>query len=511
MAKAEDKGFGVGAALPRKEDRRFLRGKGMYVADVDIPGTLDVAFLRSAYAHGRLHGIEIPHDEEDRVYTAADLTRVDPVRVEPSVPGFKPANHHPLAKDKVRFAGECVAACLGTSRAEAEDLADALIVDIEDLPALHEPLTARNDPPALVHDDWGDNVFVQLDIAGGDIDSVRDAPVVVTRDYRMNRQSTSPLEPRAVLAHWDARAEELVVYLSTQIPHLMRTGLSQMLNLPTHQLRVIAPDVGGGFGSKARLMPEEIVVCAIALETGKPIRWLEDRREHLMAAPQAREHVYRVTAYADNDGIIQGIDAELTVNAGAYALWHSGPFMETGMAARNLTGPYRIEHMRCRTWTVATNKPPLGVYRGVARPGACFAIERTIDEVARAVGRDPLEVRMANMVPVDRMPYEAVGGMRFDNGDYPESVRRAADLVGYDGIRARQGQNADGRLWGGGPVVLHRADGARCGGMDPARFADHSRLRKRDGADQSGRHAGPAGRHPFPRTGDGNDPGAGRA
>ena len=450
VTNSKDTALGVGARLPRKEDQRFLRGKGLYVADVTIPGTLDVAFLRSAHAHGRLLGVEIPEGKEDRVYTAARLTRVNPVRVEPSVPGFKPADHHALATDKVRYAGECIAACIGSNRAEAEDLTDTLIADIEEMPALSDPLVARDDPPALVHDEWGDNVFVQADIAGGDIDSVRNAPVVVTRDYRMNRQSTSPLEPRAVLAHWDERASELLVYLSTQIPHLMRTGLSQMLNLPTHQLRIIAPDVGGGFGGKARLMPEEIVVCAIALETGKPIRWLEDRREHLMAAPQAREHFYRVTAYANHDGLIQGIDAELTVNAGAYALWHSGPFMETGMAARNLTGPYRIEHMRCRTWTVATNKPPLGVYRGVARPGACFAIERTIDEVARAVGRDPLDVRIANMVPADKMPYEAVGGMRFDNGDYPESVRRAATLVDYEGIRARQGLADDGRFWGVG-------------------------------------------------------------
>ena len=451
MTKTSESKYGVGASLPRKEDRRFLRGQGLYVADVHVPGILDVAFLRSQNAHGWLRGVEIPEGEEDRVYTAERLTRINPVRVEPSIPGFKPADHHALATDKVRFAGECIAACLGANRAEAEDLADATLADIEDLPALTEPLAARDDPPALVHDEWGDNVFVQRDIEGGDIDSVRDAPVVVTRDYRMNRQSVSPLEPRAVLAHWDERAEELVVHLSTQIPHLMRTGLSQVLNLPTHQLRVIAPDVGGGFGGKARLMPEEIVVCAIALESGKPIRWLEDRREHLMAAPQAREHVYRITAYADREGIIKGIDAELTVDAGAYALWHSGPFMETGMAARSLSGPYRIEHLRCRTWTVATNKAPMGVYRGVARPGACFAIERTIDEVARAVGRDPLEVRMANMVSADQMPYETVCGMRFDNGDYPESVRRVASLIDYEGIRARQGTvEPDGRLRGVG-------------------------------------------------------------
>ena len=450
MTTLENK-LGVGASLPRKEDHRFLRGQGLYVADVHMPGILNVAFLRSQHAHGSLLGIKIPEGEEDRVFTAERLTRVDPVRVEPSIPGFKPADHHALATDKVRFAGECIAACLGTNRAEAEDLADSIIVDIKELPAVTEPIAARDDPLAFVHEEWGDNIYVQHDIEGGDIDSVRDAPVVVTRDYRMNRQSVSPLEPRAVLAHWDKRLSELVVHLSTQVPHLMRTALSQYLNLPTHQLRVIAPDVGGGFGGKARLMPEEIVVCAIALETGKPIRWLEDRHEHLMAAPQAREHVYRITAYADGDGLIKGIDAELTVDAGAYALWHSGPFMETGMAARCLSGPYQIEHLRCRTWTVATNKAPMGVYRGVARPGACFAIERTMDEVARAVGRDPMEVRMANMVTAEQMPFETVGGMLFDNGDYPESVRRVASLVDYEGIRARQGvSEPDGRLWGVG-------------------------------------------------------------
>ena len=451
MTELEKNGFGIGASVLRKEDNRFLRGKGMYVGDVHVPGTLDVAFLRSPYAHGWLRGIDIPDCKATLVYTAERLSRVKPVRVEPSIPGFKPADHHALAMDKVRFAGECIAACVGASRADAEDLADELVAEIEELPALNDPVAARDAPTALVHDGWGDNVFVQVDIEGGDIESVGDAPVVVTRDYRMNRQSVVPLEPRAVIAYWDERADELVVYLSTQIPHLMRTGLSEVLDLPIHQLRVIAPDVGGGFGGKARLMPEEIVVCAIALDTGKPIRWLEDRREHLMAAPQAREHVYRVTAYADRDGAIKGIDAELTVNAGAYALWHSGPFMETGMAARSLAGPYRIDHLRCRTWTVATNKPPMGVYRGVARPGACFAIERTIDEVARAVGRDPLDVRVANMVTADQMPFQSVGGMIFDNGDYPESVRRAANLVGYGTVRARQGAMApDGRIWGVG-------------------------------------------------------------
>ena len=198
-------------------------------------------------------------------------------------------------------------------------------------------------------------------------------------------------------------------------------------------------------------MPEDLAVCAIALHTGRPVRWVEDVSEHLSAACQAREHVYRVTAYADERGIVAGIDAEIVIDGGAYALWHTGPFMETGMAARNLPGPYRIEHFHAETWTVATNKPPLGVYRGVARPGACFAIERTIDEVARAVGRDPLEVRIDNMVGPDEMPYRTVCDMKFDNGDYPEAARRAARLVDYEGVRTRQASPLpDGRLLGVG-------------------------------------------------------------
>ena len=443
--------YGVGSSILRKEDQRFLHGKGMYVADVRVPGIMDVAFVRSSHAHGRLLGIEIPKGKENKVYTAEHLKQINPIRVEPSVPGFKPANHYALAMDKVRFAGECVAACLSSSRAESEDLAEQITIDIAELPALNDPLQARENHTTLVHDEWGDNIFVQADIEGGNIRNVQNAPVVVKRVFRMNRQSVSPFEARAVLAFWDERANELIVYLSTQIPHLMRTGLSQALNIPNHQLRVIAPDVGGGFGGKARLMPEEIVICAIALETGKPIRWLEDRREHLMAAPQAREHVYEITAYANHNGLIKGIDAELTVNAGAYALWHSGPFMETGMAARNLTGPYQIENLRCKTWTVSTNKAPMGVYRGVARPGACFAIERIIDEVARTVGRDPIDVRIENMVNTSQMPYTTAGGMVFDNGNYPESVRRAAKLIDYEGVRARKNiLDEDGRLWGVG-------------------------------------------------------------
>ena len=218
----------------------------------------------------------------------------------------------------------------------------------------------------------------------------------------MNRQSGSPLEGRAVLACRDHRLDEVVIYASTQTPHTLRVAMGEILGIEERRIRVVAPDVGGGFGPKARLYPEEIILAALALELDHPVRWIEDRNEHLLTAAHTRDHHYKLTAYADRRGRILGIDTEIIVDAGAYGLWPQGPYQEANMAARTLPGPYTIANYRARTYTVATNKAPLGPYRGVGRPGACFAIERTIDEVARAVGRDPVDVRIENMVPPER-------------------------------------------------------------------------------------------------------------
>ena len=251
----------------------------------------------------------------------------------------------------------------------------------------------------------------------------------MTRQYRMNRQSGSPLEGRAVLAFRDHRLDEVVVYASTQTPHTLRVALAEILGIEERRIRVVAPDVGGGFGPKARLYPEEIILAALALELDHPVRWIEERNEHLLTAAHTRDHHYKLTAYADRRGRILGIDTDIIVDAGAYGLWPQGPYQEANMAARTLPGPYTIANYRARTYTVATNKAPLGPYRGVGRPGACFAIERTIDEVARAVGRDPVEVRIENMVQPDAMPFTSIAGMRYDTGDYPASVRLCAELL----------------------------------------------------------------------------------
>jgi aerobic carbon-monoxide dehydrogenase large subunit len=442
--------WGIGASLLRREDERHLYGRGEFVPDIKLPATMDVAFVRSPHAHAWLRGITVPPEARGRVFTAADLPRIKPIRVETQAPGAKAPPWPPLATDKVRYVGEVIAACIAPTRAEAEDLAASVSVDYEVLDAVVIAPRDMRGSRHPVHDGWGDNLFSERVFAGGDIEAAaRDAAITIRREYRMNRQSGAPLEGRAVLAYRDWRLDEVVIYTSTQTPHTVRVGLGEILDLDLRRLRVVAPDVGGGFGPKARLYPEEIILAALALERDHPVRWVEDRTEHLLTSAHTRDHHYKLTAYADREGRILGIDTEIVVDAGAYGLWPQGPYQEAAMAARNLPGPYAIANYRCRASTVATNKAPMGPYRGVGRPGACFAIERTIDEVARALGHDPVEVRILNMVRPEEMPFTTVGGMRFDSGNYPQSVRLCADLLDLPAIRARQQRGEpDGRLIG---------------------------------------------------------------
>jgi carbon-monoxide dehydrogenase large subunit len=445
-----DDAWGVGASLLRREDERHLNGRGQFVSDIKLPGTMEVAFVRSPHAHARIKSIQKPPDAVGRVFTAADLPRIQPIRVVTQAAGAKSPAWPPLATDKVRYVGETIAACIAATRAEAEDLAAAVTIDFEVLDAVVIAPRDMRGSRHPVHEQWGDNLYSERVFEGGDIDAAaRMAEITISREYRMHRQSGAPLEGRAVLACRDHRLDEVVVYASTQTPHTVRVALGEFLGLEERRIRVVAPDVGGGFGPKARLYPEEIILAALALKLDHPVRWVEDRGEHLLTSAHTRDHHYKVTAYADRHGRILGVDAEIIVDAGAYGLWPQGPYQEAAMAARNLPGPYTIPHYRARAATVATNKAPLGPYRGVGRPGACFAIERTIDEVARAVGRDPIEVRALNMVRPEQMPFTTIGGMRFDNGDYPQSLRLCAELLDMPAIRARQRRGeADGRLLG---------------------------------------------------------------
>jgi len=443
-------GQGVGARLIRKEDDRLMRGRGQFVADLRFAGMQDVAFVRSPLAHARIRSIVIPPALKDAVFVASDLVGVKPIRAVSGLRGFKVSEQPVLATEKARFVGELVAMCLAPTRAQAEDIAGSIALDLEELPAVHDMLEARTPESALLHDHWSDNVFLET-FVDVDIGKALDAPIKVTREIRTARQCMAPIEGRGVVALWDTRLEQLTLYSACQMPHIVRTGLAGCLGLEEAQVRIIAPDVGGGFGYKGILLVEEVCLGWLAMHCRHPVRWIEDRREHLTAGANCREHYYRITGYADRDGRLIGIDCEATVDSGAYSSYPFSACLEAAQVASILPGPYDFPAFRCRTYSVATNKCPILPYRGVARTGVCFALELLLDAIAREAGVEPHEVRAKSLVRPEQMPFDNITNKHFDSGDYPQSLRRALAAIDIDAVRARQQRGEpDGRLIGVG-------------------------------------------------------------
>ncbi|MCK6453086.1 MAG: xanthine dehydrogenase family protein molybdopterin-binding subunit [Alphaproteobacteria bacterium] len=420
----DHQGTGIGASVRRKEDHRHLHGRGNFVSDMILPGQSEVAFLRSPVAHGRIRRIAKPAGHERDVYLREDLVGALPIVATSTIPGYKLSEHHPLAHGKVRYVGEAVAMCVGATRAAAEDVAEKIELELDELPPLVDAHAARQDQATRVHDEWPDNLHLTLGLEK---------------------------EGKVVLATWDERLDQLVVYASTQVPHIIRVGIARFLGLDEGQVRIVSPDVGGGFGYKCVLQPEELCVAWLALRYRRPFRYVEDRREHLVAGANARQHHYRLTAYADRTGRLKALDAEVTIDGGAYSAWPFTIGLEPGQATGNLPGPYDFRGYRCKTWCVATNKPGFLPYRGVARTGVCFAMELVIDAIARAVGREPWEVRHDNLVPASAMPYDNVARKHYDSGDYRKSLLLAKEKLDLDQWRARQKRGEpDGRRIGVG-------------------------------------------------------------
>ena len=446
---------GIGARVLRKEDQRHLQGTGNFVADMVMPGLSEVAFMRSPLAHARITSIVIPEANQSSVLTRAMLPDALDITADSSLPTYQLSSHPPLASQKVRFVGEPVVMGYAATRAEAEDLLETVQVDYEDLPAYADVLSSMKATGHLVHEQWKDNAFVTLSIDKNFDALAANAEVVVHRKMSLARQCMVPLEGKAVLAYWDHQANQLVVVSATQVPHLIRTALAQYLQMDQGQVRVISPDVGGAFGYKCVLQQEELCVAWLAKTYRKPFRYLEDRREHLIAGANTREHHYEMTAYADRRGRLLALDAKITIDGGAYSVWPFTIGIEPGQAIGNLPGPYAFDGYRCVTQCVATNKPGFVPYRGVARTGVCFAMELTLNALALEVGREPWEIRLENLVQPEQMPYVNVANKHFDSGDYPASVRRALEMINVKAVRARQQQGeADGRLIGVGLATL---------------------------------------------------------
>ena len=442
---------GIGVSVLRKEDDRFLRGRGQYVGDFRMAGTREVAFVRSPVAHARLKHVRIPEEFRTVVFTAKDLTGIKPIISAPAVKGFKYSVEPILATDKLRYVGEMIAMCVATTRAEAEDIANAVTLEFEELPPVTDMLSACEPGSPLVHDEWGDNIFVEFS-ENGPVEKVAEtAAIKVTRTIRTARHCMFPMEGRGVVAYRDPRLRYLTLITSTQFPHSVQTGLCECLGLDHGLVRIISPDVGGGFGYKGLLCPEEVALGWLALQVDHPVRWLEDCREHLTANANCREHHYQISGYADADGKLLAIDCVAHVDAGAYSAYPISSGLEAAQIANLLPGPYIFSAYRCRSFAVATNKCPIIPYRGVARSGVCLAIETIMDAIAREAELEPYEVRLRNMVQPEQMPFDNVVGKHFDSGDHPECLRRAVEAIKLAEVRVRQKQpESDGRLIGVG-------------------------------------------------------------
>lgn len=421
----------IGKPLPRVEDKRHLAGQSRFVADVAHHDCVEVAFLRSGIAFGALRDVHIPDEiDPESVWTADRLSAyaVD-ILARLHRPQFQESPWPLLARKRVRFVGEAIAAVCASSREEAEDNVALLRPVIDEFSAITDCWGELDVPQRPIHECLDSNVVMRTSRDIGDMSVFENTELrTLTRRFSMARVQASPLEGRGCYCYIDKSTGELVVYASHQRPHLLRTFLAQHIKgVLEADIRVIVPDVGGGFGGKSNLYPEEIIVAALTVATGKPHRWIEDRYEHLVASNHARQHEHEITAYFDGTGRIHGIKGLFVVDSGAYSASTSTGAIEANMAANVMLGPYDINNYKYEAIGVFTNKSPVGPFRGVGRPAACFAMERIIDEIAHELSLDPLEVRERNLVRQDMFPYTTATGLYYDSGNYEKAIKLARE------------------------------------------------------------------------------------
>ncbi len=434
----------IGRRLLRVEDRPLLAGSAQFVDDIHVEGVLEAAFVRSPVAHGRLldPGVAALHDVDgvEAVFAARDL-ELGPLEPPNANPGVSPPPQPVLATDKVRFAGEPIAVVVARDRYAAEDARDAATPEIEELEPLVDPWRAIAADAPPIHESRP-NLVVDTAQGGGDVDDAFEAAdVVVERTFRTPRHSAMPIEGRGVLAMPEGRGVR--IWSSSQIPHKVREAVSGILGLEPADVRVITPDVGGGFGVKAHVYPEEVVVAAVAMRLGRPVKWVEDRAENLAAATQARKQEVRVRAAMSGEGELLALDVDLLCDQGAYGAFPHGVSLEALTTSGMLPGPYRLRNYRVRARAAVTNKSPVGAYRGVGFVIATFVHERVMDLLAREAGLDAAETRRRNLIGADEMPYVSVTRQPYDSGDYRRALDAALERIGYDDFAERRREAAD--------------------------------------------------------------------
>jgi carbon-monoxide dehydrogenase large subunit len=452
----------VGQRVKRREDPRLIQGRATYVDDVKIPGLQHVAFKRSDVAHGRIRSIDTSAAERmdgvEAVFTGRQLAEL--LRPMPIGTPFPSPDHHAVAVDVVRFAGEPVAVVVASDRYAARDAADAIVVEVDPLPAVVDPELALKAKPTLVHEKFPNNVAagpipsgtgVSPDgkrVDNSAIDAAFAAADVVIKQRMLNqRLAPNAMEPRGVVAHYEPAKDSLTIWSSTQNPHILRTMIAGMLGLGESQVRAIAPEVGGGFGAKINIYAEEYVLAAVSKRLGIPVKWIEDRSEAFVATTHGRDILCYLELAAKRDGKVTGLKLDLIADIGAYNMLLTAAIPTLTMLMANAT--YDIPAIRATLTEVFTNKTPTDAYRGAGRPEATYFVERGLDMLARELKMDPAEVRRRNFIPKDKFPYQTQMGAVYDSGDYDKALAKALEAADWEGLRKqRDAMRAQGRLVG---------------------------------------------------------------
>jgi carbon-monoxide dehydrogenase large subunit len=442
----------VGQRVKRTEDPRMIKGLAHYVDDVRLPDTLHVAIVRSVYAHARINDVDTSEALKApgvvAVYTGKDVAqKVGPVPCASALPGLKVPDYRVLATDKALFVGHPIAAVVATDRYAASDAVDLVAVDYEELPAIVDVEAAAKGGP-VIHEKFGDNIAYRFTSGEGDIETaLKSADKVISQRMVHQRLAPMAMEPRGVLARYFPGEEELTIWSSTQIPHLMRTQVALMIGISENKLRVITPEVGGGFGSKLNVYAEEALLGWISMQLGKPAKWIETRRENVQATIHGRGQVGYLEIGCKNDGTLTGLRYNVFADLGAY-LQLLTPAIPT-LTGLMLSGAYKIPAIQINVTSVFTNKMATDAYRGAGRPEATYVVERALDLVAAELNMDPLEVRRKNFPAPSEFPFHVATGLDYDSGDYEAAMDKAMALSGYQGLRAEQKEARDqGRLVG---------------------------------------------------------------
>lgn len=446
----------VGQSVPRRDLIPLVEGRGAYTDDFLPPGTVHIAVVRSQHAHAHLRLDLTPALAMPGVvatFGPDEALGLPGIPIMSVVPGQK-MESYPLFYDKALYVGQPLAVVAGQSRYLAEDAAEAVTVEYAPLPAVTDVEAALAPGSPRLHPEWPDNVAAEATIAAGDVPAaLAGADFVIEETFRIPRQMAIPMETRSILADFDPKRRNLTVHYSTQAPGPFRTYLSRLTGLAEDRIRVIVPNVGGAFGNKLHYFPEEVVACLLSVRLGRPVKFVEDRREHFVSMVHSRGQTIRVRAGVRNDGTLTGMDAEILVDAGAHL--HTKGNAPAWLTSRMLPGPYRLDHYRVHCRAVATNKTPYGAYRGFGQPQAVYVHEQVMDRVAVRLGLDPAEVRERNLIRPEEMPYRNGGQLLYDSGDFPRLLAAGLELADYPALRRRQRElRAAGRLYGIGLATL---------------------------------------------------------